>query len=250
MQRYFVEAAQLEIGALVYFDKNQSHHMSRVMRMNDGEQVIVVAQNKEAFIAAVKIEEDSVVGEVVEALEDSSELPFHVDIVCGLPKGDKLEHITQKATELGVSGIYPWASERSIVKWIGKKADKKIERLQKIASEASEQSHRNAEVEVHEQLTTKELLALCKTYDKVLVAYEESARAGEQSKLAETFENLEPGERVLMIFGPEGGLSKAEVEAFVNEGGAETVGLGKRILRTETAPLFALSALVYATELR
>lgn len=249
MQRYFMEYPKLSIGDHVTFSKDQSHHIQRVLRMKTGDKVIGVDQNRGAFLLEVTIEND-VDAKVIEVIEKENELPVQVDFVCGLPKGSKLDHIVQKGSELGVFNVYPWQADRSISKWDGKKSSKKIERLQKIATEASEQSHRNHEVQVRDLLSTKDLLNLSAEYDHVLVAYEESAKQGETSRLASIFKSLETGARILMIFGPEGGISEKEIEQFQAIENVDLVGLGHRILRTETAPLFALSALVYEMELR
>lgn len=249
MQRYFIEYPKLSIGDRITFSKDQSHHIQRVLRMKTGDQVIGVAQNRGAFLLELIIEE-SIQATVLEAIDQVTELPVQVDFVCGLPKGSKLDHIVQKGSELGVFNIYPWQADRSISKWEGKKSDRKIERLQKIATEASEQSHRNHEVQVKSLLSTKDLLELSAQYDHVLVAYEESAKQGETSRLASIFTTLEEVDRILMIFGPEGGISEKEIEQFQSLHNIDLVGLGHRILRTETAPLFALSALVYEMELR
>lgn len=249
MQRYFIEYPKLSIGDRITFSKDQSHHIQRVLRMKTGDQVIGVAQNREAFLLELIIEE-RIEATVLEAIDKVTELPVQVDFVCGLPKGSKLDHIVQKGSELGVFNIYPWQADRSISKWEGKKSDRKIERLQKIATEASEQSHRNHEVQVKSLLSTKDLLELSAQYDHVLVAYEESAKQGETSRLASIFTTLEEDDRILMIFGPEGGISEKEIEQFQSLDNVDLVGLGHRILRTETAPLFALSALVYEMELR
>ena len=243
MQRYFIDSPNLKIGDHITFSKDQSHHIQRVLRMGTGDQVIGVDQNRGSFLLQLIIEK-AIEATVVEFIEENNELPVHVDFICGLPKGSKLDHVVQKASELGVSRIFPWQAERSVSKWEGQKSSRKIERLQKIATEASEQSHRNHEVQVGKLLQTKDVLALSDQYDHILVAYEESARAGETSRLANVFQQLEVGSRILMIFGPEGGLSQKEIEQFNTIDNVEIVGLGRRILRTETAPLFVLSALV------
>ena len=249
MQRYFIDYPQVTIGDRIIFSKDQAHHIDRVMRMKTGDQVIGVDQSRQAYLLTLTVEED-LSAKITEAIEKDNELPVQIDFVCGLPKGSKLEHIVQKGSELGVFNIYPWQADRSISKWEGKKSAKKIERLQKIATEASEQSHRNHEVQVKDLVSTKQLLALSDKYDHILVAYEESAKAGETSRLASIFTQLEEGARILMIFGPEGGISEKEIELFETLDNMSLVGLGNRILRTETAPLFALSALVYEMELR
>ena len=249
MQRYFMEYPKLSIGDRVTFSKDQSHHIQRVLRMKTGDQVIGVDQNRGAFLLELIIDE-SIGATVLESIDKVTELPVQVDFVCGLPKGSKLDHIVQKGSELGVFNVYPWQAERSVSKWDSKKSGRKIERLQKIATEASEQSHRNHEVQVKSLLSTEDLLELSAEYDYVLVAYEESAKQGETSRLASIFTNLKDDDRILMIFGPEGGISEKEIEQFEELENVDLVGLGHRILRTETAPLFALSALVYEMELR
>lgn len=249
MQRYFLNYPKLKIGDEITFSKEQSHHIQRVLRMQTGDQVIGVDQNQSAFLLQLIIE-DIVKATVVETIEKNNELSVQVDFACGLPKGKKLEHVVQKASELGVSRIYPWQADRSVVRWNGKKSKNKIQRLQKIATEASEQSHRNFEVQVENLVHTKDILEIADQYDYVLVAYEESAKQGEQSQLAHIFQHLGEDARILMIFGPEGGMSDDEIEQFQTIEQMKLVGLGQRVLRTETAPLFALSALVYELELR
>lgn len=151
------------------------------------------------------------------------------------------ELIIQKSTELGAHKFISYKAERSVVKWDDKKVIKKIERLQKIAQEAAEQSHRTIIPEVHYAASFKELMFGHVHYDFVIAAYEESAREGEDSALASLFQTMKPGQSVLCIFGPEGGISEKEL-LLLEEANAKLAGLGPRILRTETAPLYVLSA--------
>lgn len=120
--------------------------------------------------------------------------------------------------------------------------------MEKIAVEAAEQSHRQLAPKIL-LLESKQTLIECFTmYDYVIVAYEESAKAGERSRFATLLAQMVFGQRVLLIFGPEGGFAKEEIQVF-QEHQAELCGLGPRILRTETAPLYALSAISYQFEL-
>ncbi len=248
MQRYFI-SQKVEVAEPFLIDGNDFHHISRVMRMKVGDRVFVVDGSETAFVAELtNLTAESAELCAVEKLAESSELPVQISIASGLPKGDKLELIVQKATELGAYAFFPFAAERSISKWEAKKVHKKLERLEKIAKEAAEQSHRThiPTISFADSLTT--LMATFKEYDYVLCAYEESAREYETKTLALTFEKMQPGEKLLVLFGPEGGFSENEVARLV--GKVKLAGLGPRILRTETAPLYCLGAASYYFELR
>ena len=141
MQRYFVKGIVSGATHSLEFSKEQVHQLKKVMRVRVGELFEVVDEKSQlAIVEVTELEPFEV--KVVELLEQEVELPVAVTIAVGLSKGDKLDWIVQKATELGVSEIIPLSMTRNVVKWTGDKADKKIERLQKIAEEASEQSHR------------------------------------------------------------------------------------------------------------
>ena len=155
--------------------------------------------------------------------------------------------IVQKATELGADKIVFFDAARSISHWQGNKQKRKIERLQKIAESAAEQSHRNKIPQVEYSANLDQLLANYPA-TKRIVAWEESAKQGEASVLAQQFNALKPGDSVLAVFGPEGGLTENEI-AKMNEAGMIAAGLGPRILRTETAPLYFMAAISYAMEL-
>ena len=172
----------------------------------------------------------------------TNEMPVHVTIACGLPKGDKLDLIVQKGTELGMKGIIPFKAERSVVKWDDKRGAKKIERLRKIAKEAAEQCHRTVIPEVENPLTIRQLLQLVNTFDVLLFADEEDAKSDEPHRIADRLKNVYLEQKVLVVFGPEGGLSRTEADAL-RAAGFHPTSLGPRILRTETAPLYLLSAM-------
>ena len=184
----------------------------------------------------------------IEELADNVELPVSVTIAMGFPKGDKLEFVAQKATELGMAALWAFPADWSVVKWDGKKLGKKAEKLEKIAQGAAEQSKRNRIPAVRLFEKKADFLAQLTGFDQIILAYEEAAKAGEQANLVKALSGLETGQSVLVIVGPEGGVSPEEVAAFEGAGAVKT-GLGPRILRAETAPLYALSAISYATEL-
>lgn len=246
MQRYFIK--QVNDQSSVKITGDDFHHMTRVMRMVAGDSFYGVIDGKTAIIEVEQIQEDILVGRISQWLEETKELPIQISIANGLPKGDKLEWIIQKGTELGAHSFIPFNATRSIVKWDAKKAGKKTERLRKIAKEAAEQSHRTVIPDVSDPVTFKQLIELAQDYDHKLVAYEEEAKQGEASQLASTLKNIQPGQKLLLVFGPEGGLESTEVNGLI-EAGFQACALGPRILRTETAPLYALSAISYELEL-
>lgn len=245
MQRYFIETA-IE-GARICGE--DARHIARVMRMKEGEEIVVVAQNTAHICQITAFDGDDVLVQATGSTIPSPELPINVTVACGLPKGDKLELITQKATELGMFALLPFEAERSIVKWDAKKGAKKQERLQKIAKEAAEQSHRTHIPEIFEPVSFKQLVQLLGNFDAVFIADEEDAKAEKRTRFAEKLKNVydKKSKSMLIIFGPEGGISRKEAEILI-QAGAQTMSLGPRILRAETAPLYALSAISYEFE--
>lgn len=245
MQRYFIETGIEEAR----ISGEDARHISRVMRMKEGEEIVVVAQNTAYVCTIVAFEGDDVLVQPTERTIPSPELPINVTVACGLPKGDKLELIAQKATELGMFALLPFEAERSIVKWDAKKGAKKQERLQKIAKEAAEQSHRTHIPQIFEPVSFKQLVQLVENYDVVFIADEEDAKAEKRTRFAEKLKKVydKKSKSILIVFGPEGGISRNEADALL-QAGAQTMSLGPRILRAETAPLYALSAISYEFE--
>lgn len=245
MQRYFVDDFK---DNYFYISKEDRHHIVKVMRLKVNDEIICVNNGKTAICRIEEITDENVCAKVVKWEEGSVELPVKIAIASGLPKGDKLEWIIQKGTELGASVFIPFAASRSVVKWDDKKAEKKVERWNKIAKEAAEQSHRQLVPEVKHPITLKSLIDQSKSYDYTLIAFEEDAKQGETSRLHATLKGIQNGQSILFVFGPEGGLTEEEV-SLLKENGFQSCGLGPRILRTETAPLYALAAVSYQIEL-
>ncbi|ANU23526.1 16S rRNA (uracil(1498)-N(3))-methyltransferase [Planococcus donghaensis] len=240
MQRYFIEG-KMPGNQIVTITGDDAKHIAKVMRQTVGDKLIAVIE-EQAFQAKIVSTEVDVEIKIGNKIESQVELPKQITIACGLPKGDKLDLITQKATELGMYALIPFSAERSIVKWDNAKSDKKVGRLQKIAKEAAEQSHRTHIPEIQNIHSFKQLLSKAESYDAVIVAYEEEARQGDRTRFAEIVKSLYDKDSVLFVFGPEGGISDAEVQSL-KDFGAIFTSLGPRILRTETAPLYALSAI-------
>ena len=224
MQRYFVDVPFNEAKETMITGDN-ARHMVKVMRMVVGDQIIAVHNNTAHICDIITLDQDVTVRQTGETIS-SPELPIHVDIACGLPKGDKLDLITQKGTELGMHALFPFAAERSIVKWDEKKGDKKTERLQKIAQEAAEQSHRTHVPEIMNPVSFKQLLAQIPNYDAVFIADEEDAKAETRSRFADKLKKVYDNDykSILCIFGPEGGISRKESAALL-AAGAQTMSL-------------------------
>lgn len=246
MQRYFINDIYRENDPIT-ITGDDYHHIVRVMRMKEDDEVYTVFKDQASAIARIEtISSDSVELSIVKWETTTKELPIKVTIASGLPKGDKLELIFQKGTELGATQFIPFNADRSIVKWDDKKAKKKVERWEKIVKEAAEQSHRLLVPDVSAPISLKQLIQA--QFDYKLIAYEEEARGGEKGNLSKVLSTIEHGQSVLVVFGPEGGLTEKEVEMCKSKGFIPC-GLGPRILRTETAPLYVLSAISYQLEL-
>ena len=245
MQQYFIKGNPQ--SPLVITDKDTAKHMFSVMRLKEDEQVTLVFDDGVKRLARV-LDPGQQSLEIVEELADNTELPVQVTIASGFPKGDKLEFITQKATELGACALWGFPADWSVAKWDGKKLAKKSEKLEKIAQRAAEQSKRNLIPEVRLFDKKADFQAALADFDHIIVAYEESAKEGESAALVRALSGLGVGAKVLFIFGPEGGLSPEEIVAF-GQAGAVSAGLGPRILRAETAPLYALTAVSVLSEL-
>lgn len=246
MQRYFVPAAQFaeDTVALVGDD---AHHASRVMRMRVGDSFIVSdGAGREAIAKVTDIAAGRVDAAIEELLASDREPAWQITIAQSLPKGDKMELIIQKGTEIGAYAFVPFESERMIVQYDAKKEAKRLERWEKIAKEAAEQAHRSRIPDIAKPLSWKQLVGSMKEYDLVLFCYEEEGRSGAGSGLRGAVQPLAARRdlRALVIVGPEGGFTEQEASQ-AQAAGAVLVGLGKRILRTETAGIVALTALLY-----
>lgn len=245
MQQYFVNG-NVE-NPVIITDKDTVKHMFNVMRLTEGDEVVLVFSDGVKRLARVA-DSQAHSFEVLEDLSEQVELPVKVTIASGFPKGDKLEFLAQKVTELGASSFWGYPADWSVVKWDVKKLAKRQEKLEKIVLGAAEQSKRNQVPKITLFEKQADFITSLAQFDKIFIAYEESAKAGEQAVLARELSQLEAGANILFIFGPEGGISPSEVQTY-KELGAIFVGLGPRIMRAETAPLYALSSLSFVMEL-
>jgi len=238
MTRFFVEPDQLQPEFLVLTGENAQH--AKVLRLKNGEQVLVCDGQGNECICTVSDVSPGQISLVVNKRQASeTEARVRVSVYMAFPKADKLEHVIQKATELGAYEIVAFPSARCVSKPDEKSLKKKLERWQKIAASAAEQSGRGRIPEVLVLPSYKAALERAAQADKALLFYE-----NEQATTLRMA--LESGgyETVSLLTGPEGGLEEKEV-AQAADAGLQVCTLGKRILRCETAPLCALSAVMY-----
>ncbi len=237
MTRFFVEPEELQPEFLVLTGENAQH--ARVLRLKCGEEVLICdGQGREALCVVCDVS-DGQYGLVVKHRQASeTEARIRVSVYMAFPKSDKLEHVVQKATELGAYEIIAFPSARCVSKPDEKSLKKKLERLQKIAASAAEQSGRGRIPQVLALPSYKAALARAAEADQALLFYENERATTLRMAMAGEYET------VSLLTGPEGGLEAAEVELAM-AAGLQVCTLGKRILRCETAPLCALSAVMY-----
>lgn len=246
MQRFFVEPYQIEEEKqCIHITGSDVNHIKNVLRMKPGEEVwISSGQEKEYHCAIESLEPEEILLQIMDIQEADYELPNRIYLFQGLPKGDKMELIIQKAVELGVYGIIPVETKRCVVKLDAKKAKKKVERWQQISESAAKQSKRMLVPEVYPVISCKDALVLAKKLDICLIPYE-LAKGIQDTR--DFIDSIAPGKSIGIFIGPEGGFEGEEVEMAVSMG-ARPVTLGKRILRTETAGLAMLSVLMFHLE--
>lgn len=240
MTRFFVEPEELQPEFLVLTGENAQH--AKVLRLKNGEEVLVCdGQGRECLCTVSDVSPGQISLVVKKRQESESEAAVKVSVYVAFPKADKLEHVIQKATELGAYEIVAFPSSRCISKPDDKSLKKKLERWQKIASSAAEQSGRGRIPQVLTVGSYQEALKRAAQADKAILFYEnERATTLRMALEASSYHT------VSLLTGPEGGLEEKEVKLAM-EAGLQVCTLGKRILRCETAPLCALSAVMYAS---
>ncbi len=242
MHRFYVENPIAETGVMVTLSAEESAHAARVLRLRPGEEVRLLDDENLWEAVLESVDPKATVAKVT-ALCSSPEAPAQAVLFQGLPKADKLELIAQKGTELGMWELWPVEMERSVAKADkADKADKKRERLSRIALEAAKQSGRAHVPEVASTIPFAKALNKLDEFDLVLVAWEEEHSLPMSQAVAKHVEAHGTPKRVMIVIGPEGGISQREWEQLKDHG-AVSVTLGRRILRTETAGLCALSVL-------
>ena len=239
MTKFFVSPQELAQQFIVLTGENAAH--GKVLRLKQGEQVLVCDGAGHECLCTVSDVSNGQISLVVDsAMESHTEPKAQVSVYMAFPKADKLEHVIQKATELGAYEIVAFPSARCVSRPDAKSLAKKQERWQKIAAAAAEQSGRGRVPHVIVLDSYKQALERGKTADLPILFYEnEKATTLKMALEAGTFNSA------AILTGPEGGLEEREV-SMAKDAGFRICTLGSRILRCETAPLCALSAIMYA----
>ena len=242
MYQFFVDDEQVRSNN-ISITGSDVNHIKNVLRMKNGEKIRISSRSGQAYFCHVSlISEDEVIADIDSMDEAGTELDNHIVLYQGLPKGDKMELIIQKAVELGVSEIVPIAMKNCVVKLDDKKAAKKVERWQAIAESAAKQSKRTVIPVINPPMPYRLALQRAGELDITLVPYE-NERGMDATR--EIMGGIGKGQSIGVIVGPEGGFSPEEI-ALVDEcDKMHRISLGRRILRTETAGLATLSMLVF-----
>ena len=249
MPRFFIRANQIEDGIVTLWG-DDAHHISRSLRMAAGECITVCDMQKNEYECELTdFLPDRVLAKILETRKSDTEPPYYAHVFQALPKGDKLDSVIQKAVECGASEITTFESERCIVRAKGENESKKVERRQRIALEAAKQSGRGIVPAVNPTVSFAEMCRRAADADIALFCYEGDGTEPLPAVLKKAVAKVnKENPTIALIIGSEGGFSLAEAETICKMG-ILPVGLGKRILRTETAASFALACLVCELEM-
>ena len=240
MHRFFV-SADCQKGNQVIIDGDQAHHIERVLRLKPGDFITIFDGTGLEYRAILQGRVDgALVAQIQDSFSKENEPLTHITLVQSIAKGDKMDAVVQKATEIGVNTIIPCLTEHTVVRLQGK-ADQKVQRWQIIAREACKQCQRNLIPEIRPVVELKNILPVIPSQSTVLL-YEKADKNG----LKEFLKNHRhfKGQEVYIIVGPEGGFAQQEIEAAQSYS-IPIVSLGSRILRTETAGIVATSIILY-----
>ena len=241
MPRFFLTGGSTIAGGTAFIVGEDAAH-AKVLRLRVGERLVVCdGFGKDHHCTVTKITPEQVEAEIVESVPCVGEPSVRTLILCGLPKGDKADAIVQKCVESGAGEIWFFPSHRSVAK-LPKDSDKKVARWQKIAQEAAKQSGRGVIPPVGLLTDIAEAFNKAKTAQLPLFMYE----TGERTPLKDTLEAAGQFASAAVIIGPEGGFEPFEAE-LAGIMGLKICSMGPRIYRCETAPVAALSAIMYAT---
>ena len=239
MPRFFMAGTNIAGGMAVLRGRDAEH--VRVLRLRPGEDLIICdAQGTDYKCRLVSAEPDKVEAEVIEVVPCPAEPSVAVTVLCGLPKGDRVDYIIQKCVEAGASEIVFFLSERCVAR--PDAPEKKLERWQRIAEEAAKQSGRGIIPQVSWAGEYVEALNIANQKELKIFLYE----TGEREALNAVLEANKEVKTAAIVTGPEGGFAEFEAK-LAKICGLHVCSMGERILRCETAPVVAVTALMYAT---
>ena len=214
--------------------------------MRPGETIRVSNQKGQDYFCKIsEVGEDFVQADILETGAATTELPGKIYLFQGIPKGDRMEHVIEKAVELGVYEIIPVRMRYCVVKLDDKKQQAKLKKWQALAMAAAKQSKRSLVPNIHPVMSYKEAIAYAFQSEACLIPYEnENGMEGTKAAL----KKIRGKESVSILIGPEGGFAPEEIEAVKSRG--EVISLGKRILRTDTAAITAMSMVMMEMEMQ
>ena len=243
---HFLADASAVRGGKIYLDQEQADHMRKVLRLHEGDPLIVSdGADRDYYCEIEEITREGVIARILSSEESDSELPFSCILFQGIPKGEKMEWLIQKCVELGAAKIVPVEMRRCVVKIPEAKKESRRARWQKIAQGASEQSGRTRTAEVSMPLPLMDAVR-GETLDKLFVLYENAEGV---LKTQEVLNQIRSGESIGFVVGPEGGIDPEEMQELAQLPNTEVLSLGRRILRTETCGLTMMSLLMIRAEL-
>lgn len=244
MPKFFVNQEQILNNEIKIIGEDVNH-IKNVLRLENGDSLKICSkETTENYECEIKqINKEFVECQIIKKVIDRNESDIYIHIFQGLPKSDKMEFIIEKSTEIGVKEITPVIMKRTIVKLDNKDKIKKITRWQKIAEVAAKQSQRDQILKVNNIINFDNIIEKMKEYDIVLIAYENE----KDTTLKSVLKNIKKCKqiKIAIIIGPEGGIDESEIEKLKQY---KTITLGKRILRTETAPIVMASNILYELE--
>lgn len=238
---FFVNNNQIRENR-IFIKNSDVNHIKNVLRKKVGDTISIVCDETLYRAEILSISSEEIECNIIDKEKEERVGP-KITIFQGLAKADKIEYIIQKCTELGVYEIIPVEMKRCVVKFDEKDKKKKIERWQKIAEVAAKQSLRSDILKIDKILSIDEITNLFNKYDYVIMAYEK-----EKKSIKEIIRGIDKNSKIAVIIGPEGGIDDLEAEKMIGCG-VKSVSLGKRILRTETAPVAISAIIMYELEM-
>ena len=246
MSTFYIKNNQID-GENIRIIGDDVKHIKKVLRYNIDDSIELCDENGVAYEGQIYeyTENDEILCKIIKIIEKNNELPYTLDLYQGLPKSDKLETVIQKCAELGITSITPVQMARSVAKINDEKGNKKLDRWNKIAAEASKQCGRQKIPLVNNLIIFENIIENISKYDIVLVPYESEENISIKQILKGLKSNIAS---IAIVIGPEGGFSEEEI-SLLKERGAKICTLGQRILRTETAAIATVSMINYELEL-
>ena len=225
-------SANLTVGTEIDLDEGAARHLTSVLRMSLGQQLTLFnGQGGEYAAQLTKAKKGHASVTISDFIDSSRESPLNLHLAIGVSRGERMDWIVQKATELGINQITPLFTSRCEVKLNGQRLEKRLKHWQQVAISACEQSQRNSIPRINAAINLEEWLLSCESVLKLVLHHRTEKRLADMNNASNN---------IALLIGPEGGLSDTEIERAI-EASYQPLAIGPRVLRTETAPLAAIS---------